>query len=92
MIQNTGYGTFIFFGVFATLSGVWTWFCVPETKGKTLEQMDEVFNSNLGHEDMEAKGQITDIICSDALQVQRGRMSKGGELEMIESVGNLPFP
>jgi hypothetical protein len=32
LIQHTGYGTFIFFGIFSVLSGVWTWFFVAETK------------------------------------------------------------
>lgn len=32
LISNTGYGTFVFFAAFSVLSGVWTYFCVPETK------------------------------------------------------------
>lgn len=43
-MQNTGYGTYIFFAIFCFLSLLWTFFFVPETTGKTLEQMDEVFN------------------------------------------------
>lgn len=43
MIQHTGYGAYIFFAIFCAASFVWTWLFVPETKGKTLEEMDRVF-------------------------------------------------
>ncbi|KAJ5653702.1 hypothetical protein N7490_000705 [Penicillium lividum] len=46
LVSNTGYGTYVFFGAFCVLSGVWTYFFVPETKGRTLEQMDQVFKDN----------------------------------------------
>ena len=43
LVQNTGYGAYVFFAVFCLLSGVWTFFFVPETNGKSLEYMDRVF-------------------------------------------------
>ncbi|EME77963.1 uncharacterized protein MYCFIDRAFT_144953 [Pseudocercospora fijiensis CIRAD86] len=43
LVQNTGYGAYVFFAVFCLLSGVWTFFFVPETNGKSLEDMDRVF-------------------------------------------------
>lgn len=46
LVEGTGYGAYVFFAVFCVLSGVWTFFCVPETKGRTLEQMDHVFKDN----------------------------------------------
>lgn len=46
LVQNTGYGAYIFFAVFCLLSGVWTFFCVPETKGRSLEDMDHIFKDN----------------------------------------------
>ncbi|KAJ3478600.1 hypothetical protein NLI96_g9641 [Meripilus lineatus] len=45
MLKNLRYGTFIFFGVFSFLGGLFILFFVPETKGLTLEEMDEVFGS-----------------------------------------------
>lgn len=58
LIKGTGYGTFIFFGIFSTLSGVWAFFCVPETKGVTLEQMDRVFGGSFAKEEIVAKDEI----------------------------------
>ncbi|KAL9528295.1 MFS glucose transporter [Sphaerulina musiva] len=43
LIQHTGYGAYIFFAIFCAASFAWTWLFVPETKGKTLEEMDRVF-------------------------------------------------
>ncbi|KAE8365597.1 general substrate transporter [Aspergillus caelatus] len=46
LVQNTGFGAYTFFAVFCLLAFVWTFFFVPETKGRTLEQMDHVFKDN----------------------------------------------
>jgi hypothetical protein len=43
LVQNTGYGAYTFFAVFCLLSLAWTFFFVPETTGRSLEQMDHVF-------------------------------------------------
>ncbi|WQF84389.1 Putative major facilitator, sugar transporter, major facilitator superfamily [Colletotrichum destructivum] len=58
MVQETGFGAYVFFAAFCLLSGIWTWFCVPETNGKTLEQMDEVFGDRTGLDDVAKKNQI----------------------------------
>ncbi|NXO04178.1 GTR8 protein, partial [Rhinopomastus cyanomelas] len=39
----TSYGTFWFFSAFCCLSIIFTAFCVPETKGQTLEQIEAYF-------------------------------------------------
>lgn len=43
MMANRGYQTYIFFTVMCLLATVWAVLLVPDTKGKTLEEMDEVF-------------------------------------------------
>ncbi|KAI9374446.1 general substrate transporter [Aspergillus egyptiacus] len=48
LIQDTGYGTYVFFAVFCIFAFVWSFFFVPETAGRTLEQMDAVFKDNSG--------------------------------------------
>lgn len=58
MITNTGFGTYIFFAVFAALSFVWVWIFVKETKGRTLEQMDHVFGDSTAAADSQRRKQI----------------------------------
>ncbi|KAG6817649.1 hypothetical protein H0H87_005406 [Tephrocybe sp. NHM501043] len=48
MMDHLGFGTFVFFGAFSLLGGLFVMFLVPETKGLTLEEMDEVFGSSTG--------------------------------------------
>ena len=48
LIQNTGFGAYVFFAVFCALSAVFTWFFVKETRGRRLEQMDGVFGDGEG--------------------------------------------
>ena len=43
MITSLGYGTYMFFGSLMVLMGIWAWWAVPETKGKTLEEMEALF-------------------------------------------------
>lgn len=51
MIRDIKYGTYIFFAAFCLLAAVWVYFFVPETKNKTLEEMDVVFKDNSSAED-----------------------------------------
>jgi hypothetical protein len=43
-VQNTGFGAYTFFAVFCLLAFLFTYFVIPETAGKTLEEMDRVFD------------------------------------------------
>lgn len=53
MISGTrGFGAYTFFAIFCGLSAVWTWFLVPETKGRSLEDMDRVFGDNAAETDV----------------------------------------
>lgn len=53
MIANAGFGTYVFFACFCLMSGVWALLLVPETKGKTLEELDEVFGDGSAKEEHE---------------------------------------
>jgi len=44
-IETSQFGAFIFFGVVTVIGVCWVFFLVPETKGRTLEEMDEIFGS-----------------------------------------------
>ena len=51
MLKAWTWGTYIFFAAFLAAGMVWVHFCLPETKGATLEDMDKVFGSRTGEED-----------------------------------------
>ncbi|KAL1608151.1 hypothetical protein SLS60_003090 [Paraconiothyrium brasiliense] len=51
MLDTIGWGTYIFFAAFALIAFVFTWFLIPETKGKSLEEMDAVFGDTTAHEE-----------------------------------------
>ncbi|KAJ4299233.1 hypothetical protein N0V90_004477 [Kalmusia sp. IMI 367209] len=53
MLANIGYKTYVFFAVCCLMSGFWAVFLLPETKGKTLEQIDELFEDATGLEEQE---------------------------------------
>jgi len=47
MLSDITYGTFLLFGVLCILMGIWTVFCVPETKGVPLESIGELFEGSI---------------------------------------------
>ncbi|KAJ5915151.1 hypothetical protein N7454_011263 [Penicillium verhagenii] len=51
MLDSITYGTYIFFAVFCLLALAFTFFCIPETRGKTLEDMDLIFGDTTAHEE-----------------------------------------
>lgn len=53
MLESAGFGTYIFFAAFCGIAIAWAYFFVPETMGKTLEEMDEVFGDTSGQAERE---------------------------------------
>ncbi|EPS26910.1 hypothetical protein PDE_01850 [Penicillium oxalicum 114-2] len=53
MLDSITWGTYIFFAAFCLLALAFTFFCIPETKGKTLEDMDLIFGDTAAHEEKE---------------------------------------
>jgi len=47
MLANITYGTFLLFGSACILMGIYTVFCVPETKGVPLESVHLLFEGNI---------------------------------------------
>jgi sugar porter (SP) family MFS transporter len=58
LVIKTGYGAYIFFMIFCGLGAAWVWFVVPETMGRTLEEMDHVFQDDTGLRDEAKREQI----------------------------------
>ncbi|KAG5808691.1 hypothetical protein H9Q74_014380 [Fusarium xylarioides] len=64
MLANLGWGTYIFFAAFCLLALLFTYFFVPETRGKSLEDMDLVFGDTASHEE---KARLMEIASSMGL-------------------------
>ncbi|ORY74340.1 putative MFS monosaccharide transporter [Protomyces lactucae-debilis] len=58
LIDGTGYGAYVFFGAFCFLCGIWVYFFVPETAGRSLEEMDKVFGDSAGTQEEERRRTI----------------------------------
>lgn len=60
MIATMKYGAYIFFGIICILGAAYVTFLVPETKGVSLEEMDEIFKdeSGQGQRDLERMQRI----------------------------------
>ncbi|KAK1843887.1 quinate permease [Colletotrichum chrysophilum] len=54
MISDIGYGTYFFFGALMVCMGFWAWWCIRETKGVPIEEMDALFGAP--HANMEDSG------------------------------------
>lgn len=44
--ERSAWGTFLFSGAICILSGVWAFFCVPDTRGRPLEEMYRLFGES----------------------------------------------
>lgn len=64
MVESTGWGAYAFFAFFCLLSLLWVYWFVPETMGKSLEEMDHVFKDVRGAGEEERKKQIDLVIAA----------------------------
>lgn len=56
MIDNIGWGTFLFFAIFDMVNAIGSYFLVKETRGKRLEGLDKEFKSAIiDHENIEVE-------------------------------------
>ncbi|OBT53143.1 hypothetical protein VE04_08078 [Pseudogymnoascus sp. 24MN13] len=63
LVQNTEWGAYLFFAIFCVLSGIWAFFFVRETNGKTLEEVDGVFGDSASDEEADSvRSRIEDIL------------------------------
>ncbi|KAI5357700.1 Putative major facilitator, sugar transporter, major facilitator superfamily [Septoria linicola] len=53
MLEGIDWGTYIFFSFWCLAGAAFLWFFIPETTGKTLEEMDAAFGSHSNQEDMD---------------------------------------
>ncbi|KAI9487854.1 MAG: general substrate transporter [Benjaminiella poitrasii] len=62
MLENITYGTYIFFACFLIISFFFVWFFVPETKGRSLEDMDEIFGGQSAVHDAQIMNEVQNRI------------------------------
>ncbi|PYI23142.1 MFS monosaccharide transporter [Aspergillus violaceofuscus CBS 115571] len=58
MLISLGWGTYLFFGCFCVAASVFSFFFVPETSGKSLEQIAAVFGDCLNEEELQLHRRI----------------------------------
>lgn len=73
MLQGIRWGTYILFGGLTSLGAAFIYFFVPETKRRTLEEMDAVFGSEgTAAADIERMREINDEIGLSAMLAGAG--------------------
>lgn len=81
MLTSISWGTYIFFAVFCILAFFFTYFFIPETRGKSLEEMDVVFGDTAAHEE---KTRLFNIAASIGLtELIRAEKLEVGEVEHV---------
>lgn len=82
MLEKMRFGTYIFFAAFSFISFFFVWFLVPETKLRTLEEMDEVF----GDEDVYQNKHDMEKINANLIQGLKGENLDGKQhIEHVET-------
>lgn len=85
MLDNLKWGTYVFFAVFCVIAIGFTFFFVPETKGKSLEDMDIAFGDTAAHEEkmrlfeIAASLGLTDRVPEDKMDASDGTKTDGNE-------------
>ena len=67
MLRNITWGTYIFFAAWLLLGFLFVYFFVPETRGKTLEEMDAAFGSHTSEADLALLKEVQDEVGLTAL-------------------------
>ncbi|KKZ64080.1 MFS transporter, SP family, sugar:H+ symporter [[Emmonsia] crescens] len=91
MLETITWGTYIFFAAFCLLALAFTFFFIPETRGKTLEDMDLVFGDTAAHEEQQRIVQIEAALrgtplAGAGMEKAASKESLFGEGKRVESV------
>lgn len=66
MMIKLGWGTYLFFGLFCCAAALFSFFLVPETSGKSLEQISELFGDGDIVDEEEIRRRIDREVWTDA--------------------------
>lgn len=64
MVIHLGWGTYLFFGCFCFAAAVFSFFFVPETSNKSLEQIAALFGDDL-NEDAALERQVAESVLGE---------------------------
>jgi hypothetical protein len=84
--MTTG-GTMLFFSCVTAIGLVWVWFFLPETTGKSLESMDEMFNlpwyliGRKGAQLTKGTGGMSEVLDAEGEKAAEAQMENSGRLE-----------
>ncbi|KAK4899543.1 hypothetical protein LTR27_003276 [Elasticomyces elasticus] len=67
MLKAITWGTYIFFAAWLLLGGLFVYFFLPETAGRTLEEMDAAFGSHSSQADMARLARVQHAVVLTAL-------------------------
>lgn len=82
MLSTITWGTYIFFAAFCLLALAFTYFYVPETRGKSLEDMDAIFGDSTAHEEKLRLFRIANDLQNE--EEQDGELEKGSAQQEVE--------
>ncbi|CAD0091454.1 unnamed protein product [Aureobasidium vineae] len=98
-IKTSQFGAFIFFGCVTVVAALWVYFLLPETKGLTLEEMDELFgDAGFAEADLALKAKIerdiglTALLYGDhepMMTEKADTKGKGEEMEFKEDTKSI---
>ncbi|KAJ5915449.1 quinate permease [Penicillium verhagenii] len=90
MIAGIGWGMYLFFAVWLLIGAIFIWLFVPETKNKTLEEMDLVFGSVAASDDQDMFSAVKEEVGLTAL-LKEGESTglSGDNYEKGVSTGHL---
>ncbi|KAF2874247.1 MFS quinate transporter-like protein [Massariosphaeria phaeospora] len=89
-ISMTTGGTMLFFSCVTALGLVWVWFFLPETTGKSLEAMDEMFElpwhliGRKGAQMTKGSGGMSEMLDAEGEKVAQAEMDGKGQIQRLE--------
>ncbi|KAA8910373.1 hypothetical protein TRICI_004171 [Trichomonascus ciferrii] len=70
MLEKITWGTYVFFAAFGVIAFFFTYFFIPETKGRSLEEMDKVFGDTAASEDKDKLATVAHEVGQDIAKSQ----------------------
>ncbi|KAM0749989.1 general substrate transporter [Meredithblackwellia eburnea MCA 4105] len=86
-LRNIRYKTYYLFGTFCAAGAINMFFCLPETRGRTLEEMEEIFNAGHVFTAWKIKSDVGKHTLEDVLASRRSPNSKHADFDHEEKAG-----